>query len=177
MCSSKFPELLWQRLSGDKRVFDISGDEEGVIVEGVTPNRAPAGEGLAAHHVRVQQLLHLLHRPLCAGQGAQPAARKRCEAELRRAGAPGIQGHHAAGAERELLWPGSATSIVILPTCCAGCSQVPGDFVLRFMTSHPKDASEKLFATMAECDKGGKASAPALPIGQQPGAQSHEPLL
>lgn len=32
-------------------------------------------------------------------------------------------------------------------------SQVPGDFVLRFMTSHPKDASEKLFATMAECDK------------------------
>ena len=28
-----------------------------------------------------------------------------------------------------------------------------GDFVLRFMTSHPKDASEKLFQTMAECRK------------------------
>ncbi len=28
-----------------------------------------------------------------------------------------------------------------------------GDFVLRFMTSHPKDASEKLFETMAECPK------------------------
>ena len=28
-----------------------------------------------------------------------------------------------------------------------------GDFVLRFMTSHPKDASEKLFRTMAECEK------------------------
>ena len=28
-----------------------------------------------------------------------------------------------------------------------------GDFVLRFMTSHPKDASEKLFETMAECEK------------------------
>ena len=28
-----------------------------------------------------------------------------------------------------------------------------GDFVLRFMTSHPKDASEKLFDTMAACPK------------------------
>ncbi len=28
-----------------------------------------------------------------------------------------------------------------------------GDFVLRFMTSHPKDASEKLFETMADCSK------------------------
>ena len=28
-----------------------------------------------------------------------------------------------------------------------------GDFVLRFMTSHPKDASEKLFHTMADCSK------------------------
>lgn len=28
--------------------------------------------------------------------------------------------------------------------------QIPGDFLLRFMTSHPKDAGEKLFATMAK---------------------------
>ena len=32
-------------------------------------------------------------------------------------------------------------------------SDIPGDFVLRFMTSHPKDATEKLFRTMAECEK------------------------
>ena len=30
---------------------------------------------------------------------------------------------------------------------------IPGDFVLRFMTSHPKDATEKLLRTMAECGK------------------------
>jgi tRNA-2-methylthio-N6-dimethylallyladenosine synthase len=30
---------------------------------------------------------------------------------------------------------------------------LPGDFRLRFMTSHPKDATEKLFRTMAECEK------------------------
>ena len=30
---------------------------------------------------------------------------------------------------------------------------IPGEFVIRFMTSHPKDATEKLFKTMAECEK------------------------
>ena len=30
---------------------------------------------------------------------------------------------------------------------------VPGDFRIRFMTSHPKDATDKLFRTMAECEK------------------------
>ncbi len=30
---------------------------------------------------------------------------------------------------------------------------IPGDFVIRFMTSHPRDATEKLFRTMAECGK------------------------
>ena len=32
-------------------------------------------------------------------------------------------------------------------------NEIPGDFLLRFMTSHPKDATEKLFKTMAECEK------------------------
>ena len=32
-------------------------------------------------------------------------------------------------------------------------NDIPGEFVIRFMTSHPKDATEKLFRTMAECEK------------------------
>ncbi|MDE6107987.1 MAG: tRNA (N6-isopentenyl adenosine(37)-C2)-methylthiotransferase MiaB [Oscillospiraceae bacterium] len=30
---------------------------------------------------------------------------------------------------------------------------IPGDFLIRFMTSHPKDASQKLFETMGRCKK------------------------
>lgn len=30
---------------------------------------------------------------------------------------------------------------------------IPGDFRIRFMTSHPKDATQKLFDTVAECEK------------------------
>ncbi len=32
-------------------------------------------------------------------------------------------------------------------------NDIPGDFLIRFMTSHPKDASQKLFETMARCKK------------------------
>ena len=32
-------------------------------------------------------------------------------------------------------------------------NDIPGDFLIRFMTSHPRDATEKLFRTMAECKK------------------------
>ena len=35
----RFPELLWKRLQSGKRVFDISGDEAGVILEGIQPQR------------------------------------------------------------------------------------------------------------------------------------------
>jgi tRNA-2-methylthio-N6-dimethylallyladenosine synthase len=30
---------------------------------------------------------------------------------------------------------------------------IPGEFLIRFMTSHPKDATHKLFQTMAKCEK------------------------
>ena len=32
-------------------------------------------------------------------------------------------------------------------------NDIEGEFVIRFMTYHPKDATEKLFKTMAECEK------------------------
>ncbi|MDE7245121.1 MAG: MiaB/RimO family radical SAM methylthiotransferase, partial [Oscillospiraceae bacterium] len=31
--------------------------------------------------------------------------------------------------------------------------KIPGDYLIRFMTSHPKDAGEKLFDTMARCTR------------------------
>ena len=32
-------------------------------------------------------------------------------------------------------------------------NEIPGEFLIRFMTSHPKDATQKLFETMASCEK------------------------
>ena len=39
------------------------------------------------------------------------------------------------------------------PTLLEMANGIPGDFLLRFMTSHPKDATEKLFDVMAKCEK------------------------
>ena len=39
------------------------------------------------------------------------------------------------------------------PQLLEAAAAIPGDFLLRFMTSHPKDATEKLFDVMARCDK------------------------
>ncbi len=44
-------------------------------------------------------------------------------------------------------------------------NDIPGDFLIRFMTSHPKDATPKLFETMARCEK----AAPALHLPFQSG--------
>ena len=43
---------------------------------------------------------------------------------------------------------------------------IPGDFLIRFMTSHPKDATHKLFETMARCEK----VAPVLHLPFQAGS-------
>ena len=42
---------------------------------------------------------------------------------------------------------------VDFPVLLERAAAIPGDFLLRFMTSHPKDATEKLFDVMARCEK------------------------
>ena len=61
----RLPELLLRTLTRKKRVFELP-DMDGVIAEGAGRSAA----GVAAHYVRLQQLLHLLHRAVCAGAGA-----------------------------------------------------------------------------------------------------------
>ena len=39
------------------------------------------------------------------------------------------------------------------PDLLEAAAAIPGDFLLRFMTSHPKDATDKLFDVMARCGK------------------------
>ena len=44
-------------------------------------------------------------------------------------------------------------STIGFPELLRKASALDGDFKLRFMTSHPKDATKELFDTIAECDK------------------------
>ena len=51
------------------------------------------------------------------------------------------------------------------PRLLEAASAVPGEFLLRFMTSHPKDATDRLFDVMARCEK----VAPAIHLPFQSG--------
>ncbi len=42
---------------------------------------------------------------------------------------------------------------VDFPTLLERAAAIPGEFLLRFMTSHPKDATPRLFDVMARCEK------------------------
>ena len=51
------------------------------------------------------------------------------------------------------------------PRLLERAAAIPGDFLLRFMTSHPKDATERLFDVMARCER----VAPAIHLPFQSG--------
>jgi len=42
---------------------------------------------------------------------------------------------------------------VDFPELLSRINDIPGDFLIRFMTSHPKDATKRLFDTIARCEK------------------------
>ncbi len=50
----RFPELLYRKLSGEKRVFDTSGDARGEIAEGSAGFAGKRSAGLAVDHVWLQ---------------------------------------------------------------------------------------------------------------------------
>ena len=55
---------------------------------------------------------------------------------------------------------------VDFPDLLRAVAELPGDFIVRFMTSHPKDATKKLIDTIADCEK----IAPQLHLPVQSGS-------
>ena len=142
----KFPEFIHTLLTSRGRIFQIP-DEAGSIADG-HPGGAPGqGEGLGVHHVRVQQLLLLLHRALRPGPGAEPGPQA-VLAEVRQlveAGYKDItllgQNVNSYGNDLDLNYH--------FPDLLADIDRIPGEYLIRFMSSHPKDATPRLFDVMA----------------------------
>ncbi len=147
----RFPQLLQLRLTGGKRVFDISGDEKGLILEGVHPVRKAGPAAWLSIMYGCNNFCAYCIVPYVRGRerSRDPEA---ILTELRELVAQGYkditllgQNVNSYGLDREGL-PDFAGLLEL-------CNAVPGDFRLRFMTSHPKDASPRLFDTMAKCEK------------------------
>ena len=146
----RFPELLLQAMTGKKRVFALdSGD--GCIAEGV-PRRRDGG---------VKAWLSVMYgcNNFCS-YCVVPYVRGRERSRSPEAVLAEARALVAAGCRDITLLGQNVNSYgrdldagVDFSDLLRMVNDIPGKFVLRFMTSHPKDATEKLFRTMAACEK------------------------
>ena len=146
----QFPEILYRVLTGKKRQFYIE-DEAGSIAEGIPQVRDSQLKAWVSIMYGCNNFCTYCVVPYVRGR---ERSRKPEDilAECRRVienGAKEItllgQNVNSYGKDLE----GGMDFADLL----AAIAQLPGDFLIRFMTSHPRDASEKLFDTMAKHDK------------------------
>ena len=146
----RFPELLERARRRRGRVFEVS-PSEGVVAEGLP----------SARDGRVKAWLSVMYGcnnfcTYCVVPYVRGRERSRLPedvlAEARQLVAAGYKditllGQNVNSYGRD-LGSGFGFSDLIREI-----NAIPGDFILRFMTSHPRDATEELFRAMAECEK------------------------
>lgn len=142
----EFPSLLWQTLSGGGRVF-ATEDEAGSIAEGLPVVRSSSIKAWVSIMYGCNNFCSYCIVPYVRGRerSRQPAD---IIAEVRELAAQGYRditllGQNVNSYGRDL------DAGVDFSDLLSELAQLPGDFLLRFMTSHPKDATKKLFDTMA----------------------------
>lgn len=159
----KFPELLWEKLSSGKRVF-ATQDVPGTVAEGIPQVRGS----------QVKAWVSILYgcNNFCT-YCVVPYVRGRERSRLPQDIIAEVQALAQAGYREITLLGQNVNSYgkdlnlgIDFAWLLQQLDQIPGDFILRFMTSHPKDASPRLFDTMAACEK----LAPALHLPFQSGS-------
>ena len=146
----QFPEILFKVLTGKKRQFYIA-DEPGSIAEGIPQMRDSRLKTWVSIMYGCNNFCTYCIVPYVRGRerSRMPAdilAECRCLIE---------------GGAKEITLLGQNVNSYGKDLSCGmdfadlleQIAQLPGDFLIRFMTSHPKDAGEKLFDTMAKYDK------------------------
>ena len=146
----RFPELLERTVSGKKRVFAVA-PSEGSVAEGEPRVRAEGVKAWLSVMYGCNNFCTYCVVPYVRGRERSRRPEDVVE-EARQLVAAGYRditllGQNVNSYGRDL---GTGADFADLLRMVNG---IPGDFVIRFMTSHPKDATEKLFKNMAECEK------------------------
>ncbi len=145
----RLPEILHRALTEKKRQFVTP--ETGNIVEGLPVERMGGLKGWVSIMYGCNNFCTYCIVPYVRGRerSRQPEDIRREVAEMIAQGYKDItllgQNVNSYGKDLDLE--------VDFADLLKMLSELPGDFVLRFMTSHPKDASRKLFDTMASSPK------------------------
>ena len=147
----RFPELLWRIHTRRGRIFDTP-DEPGSIAEGIPVRREGKVKAWVSIMYGCNNFCSYCIVPYVRGR---ERSRKPEDilSEVRQLAAEGYKditllGQNVNSYGKDLGLPG-----VDFAWLLEQVNAVEGDFLIRFMTSHPKDASERLFDVMAQCEK------------------------
>ncbi len=146
----RFPELLWRVASRRGRVFDAA-DEPGPTAEGIPVVRQDSVKGWVSIMYGCNNFCTYCVVPSVRGR-ERSRLPEDVLAECRELVAAGYKditllGQNVNSYGKDL---GLDTDFADL---LERVNAIPGDFLIRFMTSHPKDASQKLFEVMGRCGK------------------------
>ena len=145
----RFPSLLYRVLSGEKRVFDIGGEDD--IAEGLPVLRAQGAKAWLSIMYGCNNFCTYCIVPYVRGR-ERSRRPEEIEKELRELVAAGYKEITLLGQNVNSYGKDLGLDIDFADLL-RRLNAVPGDFWLRFMTSHPKDAGPRLFDAMADCEK------------------------
>ena len=146
----KFPELLYRSLSTGKRVFDIE-NSDGVIAEDLPLHRDSTFKAWLPIMYGCNNFCTYCIVPYVRGRERSRSSDVIISEarELVKSGYKEItllgQNVNSYGNDRE----GELNFAALLREI----NSIDGDFIIRFMTSHPKDRTHELLDTMAQCEK------------------------
>ena len=146
----QFPQILWNVLSGKKRQFFIE-DEPGSIAEGIPQVRDSKLKAWVSIMYGCNNFCTYCIVPYVRGR-ERSRLPEDVVAEARQLVAEGYKDITLLG-QNVNSYGKDLDSKTDFSDLLRMINDIPGDFILRFMTSHPKDATEKLFKTLAECEK------------------------
>jgi len=142
----KFPELLWQVYQSRKRVFSVD-DEHGTIAEGIPVVREKGVKAWVSIMYGCNNFCSYCIVPYVRGRerSRDPQCVIEEVRELVEAGYKDITllGQNVNSYGNDL---GIGYDFADL---LAEIDRIEGEYLIRFMSSHPKDATKKLFDTMA----------------------------
>ena len=144
----RFPELLERVLDSGKRVFSTA-DDTGSVAEGIPTARVDKVKAWLSIMYGCNNFCTYCIVPYVRGRerSRRPEDVVAEARELIEAGYKEITllGQNVNSYGRDLGGEVDFADLIRM------IDAIPGDYLIRFMTSHPKDATEKLFKTMAEC--------------------------
>ena len=146
----QFPEILWNVLSKSKRQFYVE-DEAGSIAEGIPQVRDNQLKAWVSIMYGCNNFCTYCIVPYVRGR---ERSRKKEDilAECRCLIENGTREITLLG-QNVNSYGKDLPDGIDFADLLAEIAAIPGDFLIRFMTSHPRDASEKLFDTMASSPK------------------------